>query len=60
MPTFMMKTVHASDLRCDLDVALNYAIADITRDLGKNGWRVEFPVVRSGDGKSADIQFVKD
>ena len=56
----MMKTVHASDLRCDLDVALNYAIADITRDLGKNGWRVEFPVVRSGDGKSADIQFVKD
>ena len=56
----MLKTVYAADLRCDLDVALNYAIEDITRDLGKNGWRIEFPIVRSDDGKSADIQFLKD
>jgi hypothetical protein len=60
MPQFMTKTVHAADLRCDLDVAINYAIEDITKDLGKNGWRVEFPIVRSADGKSADIQFAKD
>jgi hypothetical protein len=60
MAQFMVKTVYAAELGCDLDFALNYAIEDITRDLGKDGWRVELPIVRSDDGKSADIQFAQD
>jgi hypothetical protein len=57
---FMLKTVYAADLGCDPEVALNFAIADITAELGKHGWRVEFPIVRSADMQSADVQFAKD
>ncbi len=56
----MLKTVYAADLGCDPEVALNFAIADITAELGKHGWRVEFPIVRSADMQSADVQFAKD
>jgi len=60
MPQFMVKTVYAADLGCDPDVALDFSIADITAELGRHGWRVEFPIVRSEDRQSADVQFAKD
>ena len=60
MAQFTTKTVYSADLGCDPDVALDFAIADITAELGKHGWRVEFPIVRAEDRQSADVQFTKD